>query len=47
MYRVLVLGVGIRGISDGRGFFAYHPDFVGEIGDKVMISHISTVIVTG
>jgi hypothetical protein len=44
------LGLGIGGIGDGRGFSAYRPDFVGEIGnftDNVPIYHFSTVIVIG
>jgi hypothetical protein len=45
-----VIGVGIGGIGNGRGFSAYRPDFVGEVGnftDFLPTRFISTVTVTG
>jgi hypothetical protein len=45
-----LVGVGIGGIGDGKGFAAYRPDFIGEVDNFTnffSISHISTVTVTG
>jgi hypothetical protein len=44
------LGVGIRGIRDGRGFSAYRPDLVSEVGnftDFFPTWSISTATVAG
>jgi hypothetical protein len=46
----LLLGVGIGGIRKGRGFSAYRPEEVGEVGnftDFLPTRIISTVTVTG